>query len=499
MRLLFLALIPAALLCAQEPPAGDPARFRKELSAAVGKKDPAARVKAVEAYLAQKGLPESWAGTARRELVSSLAKDAPGRAVRWADRAARALPPAGRAELFLTLATSLLGAKGQEAAALRVARRAAETPGASPRQRYAETLGLALRASGRNAEARAALEEALTLNPGAFRAAGALAEIAEAEGRAEEHLRMRAQAFLARPSNESWDKLAAVYGDRGGLEEYLDARYADMYPAAGHPEPYQPAAGRSGRTVLAELYTGAGCPPCAAADLAFDAVLERYAREDVAVVMYHVHIPRPDPMANAATKQRWVWQKGRGVPTHAIDGQAAMGGGGRAEAPAVLKDLRQKIEERLSQPAGAKLNLTVRHEGGAVSARIETADLPAGRANLRLHAVLVERRLRYSGENGIRFHPMVARSIASFELDGGGSVEHRFGLEEAAAALARDTDEFEKHDERHNKDGSFRFRVRMDRIDPANLGVVAYIQDMETREVLQSAYAGAPLAARSAR
>jgi hypothetical protein len=107
--------------------------------------------------------------------------------------------------------------------------------------------------------------------------------------------------------------------------------------------------------------------------------------------------------------------------------------------------------------------------------------------------------LRYSGENGIRFHPMVARSIVSLELNGEGSIEHSFDLAGVEAELKRHLDEFEKHDERHNKEGDFRFRVRMDRIDPANLAVVGYVQDMETREVLQSAFADAPLAQRTAR
>ena len=66
-------------------------------------------------------------------------------------------------------------------------------------------------------------------------------------------------------------------------------------------EEYHPTEKRSDRLVLAEVFTGAGCPPCVGADLAFDAAMERYSPKDVAVVMYHEHVPRPDPMTNPDT------------------------------------------------------------------------------------------------------------------------------------------------------------------------------------------------------
>ena len=65
--------------------------------------------------------------------------------------------------------------------------------------------------------------------------------------------------------------------------------------------------------VLGEVFTGSGCPPCAAADVAFDAAMERYSRKDLAVVMYHVHVPRPDPMTTNETSAR---SKNYGVPAY---------------------------------------------------------------------------------------------------------------------------------------------------------------------------------------
>jgi hypothetical protein len=106
-----------------------------------------------------------------------------------------------------------------------------------------------------------------------------------------------------------------------------------------------------------------------------------------------------------------------------------------------------------------------------------------------LNVLLVEKGIRYSGENGIRFHPMVVRSIASYEIQGGkAAVVHTFKQEEVLAALKKHTDDFEKFDERHNKDGSFRFMERKDTMDWTNLAVVAFVQDIKTKKILQAAW-----------
>lgn len=428
--------------------------------------------------------------------MRAVARQSPEKAQSRAERLAKGLKAEQQAELHRTLASALLDDGKQAPRALEAARRAASYPEASPRHQYNEILGLALRANGLDAEARPELEAALAANPSAFRTAAVLAEMAEAEGRKDDAFALRAHAFLARPTNEAWERLTKLHGGSEGLDEYLDERYQVLFPAPLHPERFE---GRGQKTVLAELYTGAGCPPCAAADLAFDAVLERYARRDVAVVIYHVHVPRPDPMTNNDTRARWDWQKGRGVPTYAVDGKAATGGGSRENAAARFDELNGVVEEALTKPAGAGLELAAMPDGEGVAVRAKVKGLPAEREKLRLHVVLVEEMLRYSGENSIRFHPMVARSIASLELNGAADLEHRFDLAEVEAALRAHLDEFEKFDERHNKNGEFRFRVRMDRMNKSNLAVVAYIQNQESREVLQSSFAEAEAAERTSR
>lgn len=72
----------------------------------------------------------------------------------------------------------------------------------------------------------------------------------------------------------------------------------------------------SGKIVLAELFTGAECPPCVATDMAFDKLSEYYPRTDLAILEYHVHIPGPDPMTNPDTFKRYKFYGGNyGTPT----------------------------------------------------------------------------------------------------------------------------------------------------------------------------------------
>src|SRR4030043_286184 len=86
-------------------------------------------------------------------------------------------------------------------------------------------------------------------------------------------------------------------------------------------------------------------------------IMERCSRNDVAVVMYHLHIPFPDPMTNPSTLARAESCKVRGTPSYAIDGNMASGGGDRKKANSDFVKLNSQIEERLVAPAEARILL----------------------------------------------------------------------------------------------------------------------------------------------
>jgi thiol-disulfide isomerase/thioredoxin len=352
-----------------------------------------------------------------------------------------------------------------------------------------ETLGLILVAQGRTGEGRPLLEDAVKADPMRADASVAVADLEEKAGnepKALDYLYFaQLSGRISKPGRESLERLHRKTNDGSldGIDAKLDDVYRKRFPLPFHPDTYTPPTGRTDRVVLAEIFTGSGCPPCASVDVAFDAVLERYPRSDVAVLMYHQHIPRPDPMAHPASEARFKSYARGGVPTFVIDGQVDGGGGPRETAKSSYTKINGIIEKRLTVPSQAKLRLQATSADGGVE--IEAAVEPS--ANSRkavLHVALAEEMLRYSGENGIRFHPMVVRDLAEFEFDTQEplAAKHRFDIAKIEEKLKSHLDDYEEN----GRHGKIKFSEKKHDIDPAKLVVVAFIQDSESKEILQS-------------
>ena len=361
-----------------------------------------------------------------------------------------------------------------------------------------QTLGVLALKQGRTEEARRLLNEALALNPFLSRSLTSMAEIAEKDGDETKALDYLLLAKLTgRVPKESLASLNRLYEKKHGsldtLESRLDDLYHSRFPSTLHVKRYEPSPARTARVVLAEFFTGSGCPPCAAADVAFDAVLERYSRKEVALIVYHQHIPQPDPMSFPAAQKRFDFYKRGGVPTYVIDGDKDGGGGRRENADYVYGKVEPKIEKRLTEAATANIALTVTRDGAGVTARVAVEPVTGDKRDLRLHVVLVEEMLRYSGENGIRFHPMVARSIASpenadgIQLEPGRrhEAEYRFDVAAIEKSLKAHLDDYEVN----GRHGKIQFAQKMHEIDPRKLAVVAFVQDAGSSAVLQSQFA----------
>ena len=67
-----------------------------------------------------------------------------------------------------------------------------------------------------------------------------------------------------------------------------------------------------------EIFTGAECPPCVAADVGFDALLKSYKPTEFIGLQHHLHIPGPDPLTNADTVARADLLRQRSAG-HALD------------------------------------------------------------------------------------------------------------------------------------------------------------------------------------
>ncbi|NTU51345.1 MAG: hypothetical protein HGA94_02780 [Candidatus Aminicenantes bacterium] len=103
-----------------------------------------------------------------------------------------------------------------------------------------------------------------------------LAGIKESTGAVDEAYR----AYLAATVDDFEDSAArakALYVKIHGKPDGFEAALAGQLKALPfHPQPLTPPADWKGKVVLAELFTGSECPPCVAADLGFDGLVETF-------------------------------------------------------------------------------------------------------------------------------------------------------------------------------------------------------------------------------
>ena len=360
------------------------------------------------------------------------------------------------------------------------------------------TLGLVEMKLGRTAVAQKLLEESYAVTPSTATVAAALGEIAANAGddaKAMDYLlSARLSGHAPDSANQAFEALykKSHNGSLDGLEAMLDTEYQKRFPNPVHAEAYKPTEKRSDRVVLAEVFTGSGCPPCAGADVAFDAAMERYARKDLAVVMYHVHVPRPDPMTTTETTARSKSYGVRGVPTFAIDGKETMGGGSRDSAPEIFEGFRKDLETDLETAAEAQVKIDAGLNGGTVKVSAAVDNVKSDSQDLKVQILLVEKEIRHLGENGIGFHPMVVRAFGGekgegyeIEANGKGTFDASFDLEAIGKDIRKQLDDYEAKGHRGE---SFKFSAKKDRIDRADLAVVVFVQDTKTRHVLQAGY-----------
>lgn len=95
--------------------------------------------------------------------------------------------------------------------------------------------------------------------------------------------------------------------------------------------------------------------------------------------------------------------------------------------------------------------------------------------DVKLYTVLVEDHVRYVGENGVRYHGMVARAASE-------KSRTVFDLATVAAENRKQLDDYEK------QKGDFSFYDKPVKMDSSRLGIVGFLQDTRTKKVLQSAY-----------
>ncbi len=251
-------------------------------------------------------------------------------------------------------------------------------------------------------------------------------------------------------------------------------------------EPYSGRKGASKRAVLVELFTGAQCPPCVAADLAFDALGKTFKPAEVVRLQYHLHVPGPDPLTNADSEARaeYYSQAVKGTPTALFNGKpGATGGGYREDGPEKYAEYLGVIGPLLETPAKAHVKAAVKRDGAKIAINVEASAPEDAGDKLRLRLVLVEEQVSYTGGNKLAEHHHVVRAFP-----GGVEGEKLPAGKPFSKNVTVDLDQVRKglqdYLKKANEDVPFPSKDRP--LDLKNLRVVAFVQNDATREVLQA-------------
>jgi len=326
-----------------------------------------------------------------------------------------------------------------------------------------------------------------------------LAEVAEKRKKRQQQLEYLIQADAhGTLKKDQRNTLEEIYlkekGSPNGLREMLDANYKKANPLPLKVVKYSPDEKRTKRTVLAELFTGSACKPCVTIDLAFDGLLERYNPAEIAVLVYHLHVPGPDPMTNPAAIARSKYYKAASTPTYFINGTDRNSGGGinRKQTQNFYDKIISKVDTELHKNNEADLNLSALMENETVKANVKYDGIKGDSNDLKLNIALVEHELSYMGENGIRFHQMVVRELGGDKREGfslknaNGNLEWQFDLKKISDELKIYLDKYETDEQKEGN--SFAFSEKKYQLDFKNLAIVAFIQDDKSKNILQSVF-----------
>lgn len=304
----------------------------------------------------------------------------------------------------------------------------------------------------------------------------------------------RAEGLLEERESASTQKrvltvLAAALEKAGKADEAkkVEARLAKL-DFRIKPKVYAGRKGKSDRTVLVELFTGAQCPPCVAADLAFDGLTKSYKPTEVVLVQYHMHVPGPDPLTcpDGEGRIEFYGNAIRAAPTILFDGrQAAPGGGSSDDAVDKYDEYQEALAALLEAPARAAVTVDATRKGDKVEITAAVARLDETGDDIRLRLLLVEKEVAYKGSNGVAVHTHVVRAMPG-GANGVALTEKSF-----KKTFAVNLDELRKqineYLDRYQEKRPFPTKERP--LELKQLAVVALVQNDKTGAVLQAVQA----------
>lgn len=267
---------------------------------------------------------------------------------------------------------------------------------------------------------------------------------------------------------DTWQKARGTADLLAELEDRADGRVPSFQPIPREPGTVR----KTGRTVLVELFTGAMCPPCVAADVACDGLGQYYDRDEVVLLQWHLPVPAPEPLVADASLARAQQYDVHGTPTVVIAGGEGIVGGGKVDAaPDLFRRYREVVDQELQQAPVARIEGTAALRGQTIEGTAVVTPLAAAKAAAwRVHAVLTQQLVVFPGSNGVLFHHDVVRATL---LDGAAvKAGEPIALRGDLAAIARELDTRVAGYEQKEP-----FLVRPVQPDPQRLCIVLFVQD----------------------
>jgi tetratricopeptide (TPR) repeat protein len=252
----------------------------------------------------------------------------------------------------------------------------------------------------------------------------------------------------------------------------------------------------SNKVVVAELFTGAECPPCVAADEAFDKLAEHYSRENLLILEYHLHIPGPDPMTNPDTFSKYQFYGANyGTPTVFFEGVEKLVGGGpdfvaQSRANIYQQSLNKYYKENPELEIDGNTNL--KEDKINIDLTVKSS---SHIENSLVQIALLEKSVDYTGANGVSKHIYVVRDL----VNGAEGVKLNLvnGIQKInemidVAEVEKGIKEYLNNPESHpswRKGAKFNgWRARPDSINRTNLGIAVYVQETNTKKIIQAKY-----------
>jgi hypothetical protein len=284
------------------------------------------------------------------------------------------------------------------------------------------------------------------------------------------------------------DEAKAVSARIAKLDDQLDKEFLkEAVPFK--TEPFAGRKGKSQRVAVVELFTGAQCPPCVSADIAFDAAAKVYKPTDVVLLQYHLHIPGPDALTNPSSEGRSEYYGDvEGTPTMYLNGKKTPAMGGfRQHGEDRFKKLQELIDPALETNAGSGLKLDLKRQGDKIDIKATTESVKADE-KLKLRLVLVEEVVRYPGNNGQRLHHHVVRTFPG-GLDGV-VLKDKCATQNVTVSLTELRKELQDALDAAAKTMPFHDDERP--LALKHLKVVALVQNDDTKEIVQAVQADVP-------